>query len=83
MGRIDFIELNDTLQEVYIKDDLGCYVMYDCVMQDLKSMEDYLTKVGSFYIHKSEVLLDPKTRPYPVRDRHDVAYDLLTKEATF
>ena len=83
MNRIDFIEINDTLQEVYVKDDFGIYIMYDCVLQDMKFMEDELIKLGSYYINKSEVLIDPKKRPLPSRDRQEVMYDLLTQEADF
>jgi len=43
--------------------------MYDCVLADLMTLEEYLTKVGSYFIHKSEKLLDPLTKPYPLRDR--------------
>lgn len=32
MGRIEFVEINEDLQEVYIKDDFGIYIMYDCVL---------------------------------------------------
>jgi hypothetical protein len=31
MGRIDHIELNEQLMEVYVKDDFGVYIFYDCV----------------------------------------------------
>lgn len=31
MGRIEFIEINEHLQEVYVKDDFGIYIIYDCV----------------------------------------------------
>ena len=30
MGRIDRIELDEVNQEVFVKDDFGIYVMYDC-----------------------------------------------------
>jgi hypothetical protein len=35
MGRIDFIELNEDEMEVYVKDDFGIYIVYDCVLQDI------------------------------------------------
>jgi hypothetical protein len=63
MNRIDFIEIIDSLEEVYIKDDFGIYIIYDCVLQDMKSIEDELCKVGSYFINKSEVLLDPQSKP--------------------
>lgn len=59
MGRIEFIELDEEKMEVYIKDDYGIYIMYDCVLQDMKCLEDELIKIASFFLHKSEVLLDP------------------------
>ena len=71
MGRIEFIEINEERKEVYVKDDFGIYLMYDCTLQDMKSLEDELCKIGSYFIHKSEVLLDPTNvkKPVPVRDR--------------
>jgi hypothetical protein len=32
MGRIDHIEINEKSEEVFVKDDFGIYVMYDCVL---------------------------------------------------
>ena len=59
MGRLETIELNEELEEVYIKDDFGIYIMYDCVMQDMNYLEEELCKIGSFYLQRSEKLLDP------------------------
>jgi hypothetical protein len=73
MGRIEFIELNEALKEVYIRDDFGIYIMYDCVFQDMKILEDQLIKIGSFFLHKAETLQDPSSEhgrnPVPGRDR--------------
>jgi len=60
MGRIDFVEINETLKEVYVRDDFGIYIMYDCVLQDMKYIERELAKVGSYFLHKSEALVDPE-----------------------
>lgn len=81
MGRVDFVEINETLQEIYIKDDMGIYIMFDCVFEDMKTIQQELVAIGSYYIHRSEVLLDPNSRPYPLRDRQQVAHDLLVKES--
>ena len=59
MGRIDKVELNETLEEVYVKDDFGVYILYDCVLQDMKGAEEEILKVASYYLQKSEVLQDP------------------------
>lgn len=89
MGRIDHIELNEELKEVYIKDDFSIYILWDCVFQDMRGLEQELVRIGSYYINKSEVLLDPTndqaagSRPYPVKDRLEVLDDLLMMEAEF
>jgi hypothetical protein len=59
MGRIDHIEINEKSEEVFVKDDFGIYIMYDCVLQDMKGVEDELTRLGSYFITKQEVLQDP------------------------
>jgi hypothetical protein len=59
MGRIETIEINEEEREVYVKDDFGIYIMYDCVLQDMKYLEEELCKIGSLYLNKSELLLDP------------------------
>ena len=49
----------------------------------MKALEDELIKIGSFYIHRGELLIDPRKRPQPCRDRQEVVMDLLVKEASF
>jgi hypothetical protein len=83
MGRIDFVEIDENMQEVYIKDDFGIYIIYDCVFQDMTYLEEDLCKVGSYYLHRSEVLLDPNSKPIPCRDRQQLVDDLLGKEADY
>lgn len=84
MGRIDHIELNENQEEVYVKDDFGVYILYDCVLQDMKGLEEELIKICSFYINKAEVLQDVHTeKPQPSRDRLEVLSDLLQFESTF
>ena len=88
MGRIDFVEINEALKEVYVKDDFGIYIIYDCVLQDMKFIENELAKVGSYYLHKSEALVDPEkqeqgVRAYPFKDRLELLDDILKKESDF
>jgi len=44
---------------VYVRDDFGIYIVYDCVLQDMKTLEDEICKIGSHYLNKTELLLDP------------------------
>jgi len=80
MGRCDTIEINETLKEVYVRDDFGIYVMYDSALQDMKFFEETLLKIGSYFIHRAEVLEDPTkgvSRPVPCRDRLQIIDDIL------
>jgi hypothetical protein len=45
-------------------------------------------KVGSYYLHRSEALLDPErqiqgNRSYPFKDRLELIDDILKKESDF
>ena len=40
MQRVDFIEIESTLQTVYVKDDFGVYVMHDVALQDLELIQE-------------------------------------------
>lgn len=84
MGRIDKIELDETLQEVYVKDDFGIYVLYDCCLQDMRVLEDNLCRIASYYLMNSEVLQDPHDdKPMPSKDRMEILDDILRNEAAF
>lgn len=84
MARVDHIEIEEAKQEVYVKDDFGIYVMYDCVLQDMKDLEEEILKIASYYIGKHEFLINTETeKPYPVIDRLTLLEDLLGKELDF
>ena len=84
LGRIDFIEINEETEEVYVKDDCGIYILFDCSLQDMKTLEDDLIRTGSYFIQQEEVLVDTTTeRPYPQKDRLDILQDLVLMEASF
>ena len=84
MGRVDHFEIDETMEEVYVKDDFGIYILYDCVLQDMKGVEDELVKICSYYINRAEVLQDVHTeKPAPAKDRLECLSDLLEYEASF
>jgi hypothetical protein len=50
----------------------------------MKFLEDDLVKLGSYFISKQEVLIDPSCeRPYPLKDRLELLLDLCVMEAKF
>ena len=82
IGRIDHFEIDEDKGEVYVKDDYGVYIMYDCVLEDMGGMEEELLKIGAYYILKYEKLLDAEERkPYPLVDRQSLLEDLLLAES--
>ena len=58
LGRVDHVEIDIKKREVFIKDDFGIYILYDCAMEDMKNLEDELLKVGSYFIAKHEFLVN-------------------------
>lgn len=54
----------------------------------MKLLDQELCKIGSLYLHKSELLLDPTEtingqRPFASKDRLEVIMNLLELEADF
>ena len=35
LNRIDHIEIDENTQEVFVKDDFGIYIMYECTLTDM------------------------------------------------
>ncbi|CDW83349.1 UNKNOWN [Stylonychia lemnae] len=84
LGRVDHIEVDAKNREVFVKDDFGLYIMYDCSFQDMKDLEEEILKIGSFYIAKHEILINTENeKPYPLIDRLSLMEDLLEMEQHF
>jgi hypothetical protein len=39
MNRIDFIEIDEAKKEVFVRDDMGVYILHDCCLQDMAGLE--------------------------------------------
>ena len=84
MGRVDHIEVDGKNKEVYVRDDYGIYIMYECVLQDMKDLEEEMLRIGSFYLNKHESLVNTEnTKPYPLIDRISLLEDVLQLELDF
>jgi hypothetical protein len=84
MGRADHILIDEDREEIYVKDDYGIHIIYECVFEDMKGIEEELLKIGSFYISKYEDLIDTeKTRATPTVDRLSLMELLIEKESAF
>lgn len=78
LGRVDHYEINEKNKQVFVKDDFGIYILYECAMQDMKDLEDELLKIGSYYIAKHEHLVNTECdKAYTLVDRITLLEDLL------
>lgn len=67
-----------------VKDDFGIHVLYDSAFTDMRTMEQELLKICSFYINKAEPLLDNDLRNcYPSVDRLKILDEALHYENLF
>lgn len=59
LGRVDEIYLSEKAGGYYfVKDDFDVHVMFDATFLDMQNLENEMLKIGSFYLHKLEPLLD-------------------------
>ena len=64
-----------------VKDDFGVHVLYDAALADMRVMETEILKICSFYINKSEPLLDNDIRNmYPAVDRLQILQEVMSLE---
>jgi hypothetical protein len=61
---------NEKLEMYLVKDDFGVHIMYDSALLDMKSFEEEVLKISSYYISKEEPVLDYELKSiFPVVDR--------------
>lgn len=64
-----------------MKDDFNINVMFDATFLDMRSIEQEMLKICSYYINKNEPLLDNDIRNlYPSIDRLQILDDILELE---
>lgn len=81
---MDSIELDHETQEVFVKDDFGIHIMYECSLTDMRLLEQELLRIGSYYISKLEELYDSEIdKIVHSKDRQEVLCDLLKLELDF
>ena len=67
-----------------VQDDFGVHILYDSAFTDMRSMEEEILKICSFYINKAEPILDTDLRNmYPIVDRLKILDECLEYENRF
>ena len=54
INRIDTYKIDEELREIFVVDDFGINIMYDCSIQDMVVFEEQLLQVGTHFIQKNE-----------------------------
>lgn len=81
LGRIDEIYKHAHTEINLVKDDYGVHILYDSAFTDMRSMEQEVLKICSFYINKAEPILDNDLRNmYPIIDRIKILDECLEYE---
>ena len=81
-ARRDKIDATD--DGIYVTDEFGINIFYDCVKDDYKALTSELLKIGSFYIQKFECMMDTDdVEQLPSIDRDFLVVELLEYESNF
>lgn len=80
---MDNYQVNEDTQEIFVIDDFGMNIMFDCSLDDMVSLDKELLKIGTFFVRKNESELDLSTHTYPLTDRFQLLEDLYDCEFSF
>jgi hypothetical protein len=80
LTRMDTIKVDSEKKEIYVIDDYGMYLMFDCSLDDMVSLDKELLKISTFYVKKNEAEFDFQAHQFPMVDRFQVIEDLYEYE---
>ena len=80
LTRMDNFKLVEETKEIFVIDDYGMYVMFDCTLSDMMELDQELLKVGSYFVRKNDQDLDMRTHSFPLTDRFQLLEDLYECE---
>jgi hypothetical protein len=69
LTRMDNFKVDRETQEIFVVDDYGMYVMFDCALEDMIQLDEEMIKIGTFYVKKHEAEFDFRTYTFPLTDR--------------
>ena len=80
LNRMDQFIVDEEAKEIYVQDDYGMYLMYDCSLEDMVQLDNELLKIGTYFVRKSESQFDFKDYKFPMVERFQLMEDLLIHE---
>ena len=55
---MDTIKVDTVTKEIFIVDDYGMNLMFDCSLDDMINLDKELLKISTFYVKKTEAEFD-------------------------
>lgn len=83
LTRMDTFKVDQQTEEIFVIDDYGMHVMYDCSLEDMSQLDSELLKIASYYVKRTEGSFNFSAFSYPFCDRLQVLEDLYDCEQRF
>ena len=69
LTRMDTFKVDQSTGEIFVIDDYGMHVMFDCSLEDMTLLDLELLKIATYYVKRTEGNFDFGTFKYPFCDR--------------
>ena len=66
---MDTFNVNEETKEIFVIDDYGMHIMYDCTLEDMVNLDVEMLKIGTYFIRKNETSFDFTAFKFPIVDR--------------
>ncbi|CDW75700.1 UNKNOWN [Stylonychia lemnae] len=83
LTRMDFFKVNEESKEIFVIDDYGMYILYDCSLDDMVQLDKEILKIGTYFIKKNESQFDFKQYKFPLVERFQLMEDIVVSEFEF
>ncbi len=80
LTRMDTYKVDNETKEIFVVDDYGMNLMFDCSLDDMITLDKELLKISTYYVKKVEAEFDFRTQQFPLVDRFQVLEDLYDYE---
>lgn len=77
---MDNFVVKEESKEIFVIDDYGMYIMFDCALGDMASLDTELLKIATFYTRKNEGEFEIKSQSFPLADRFQIMEDIYEGE---
>ncbi len=77
---MDNFKVDENTQEIFVIDDFGMYIIFDCALDDMINLDKEMLKIGTYFVKKNDTELDMKNYSFPMTDRFQLLEDLYECE---